>query len=122
MNFDAALKVADAVLYEGYALYPYRSSSIEEAAVPVRGQVRGACEILGIDPIYVANEGKLIAVVAPERAADVLEAMHRHPRGEQAAIIGEVRAEPAGRVLLQTPYGGARVMDMLVGDPTPRIC
>jgi hydrogenase expression/formation protein HypE len=95
---------------------------IREEAVPVRQEVRAACDILGIDPLHVANEGKLIAAVAPADAEAVLEAMRAHPQGRDAAIVGEIIEEPKGRVLLQTPFGGVRVMDMLVGDPMPRIC
>jgi hydrogenase expression/formation protein HypE len=95
---------------------------IEETHIPVRPAVMAACEMLGFDPLYVANEGKLIAIVAPEDADQVLEAMHATPRGEEAAIIGEVRREPAGRVLLKTNLGSTRVVDMLAGEMLPRIC
>ncbi|MFQ5880401.1 MAG: AIR synthase-related protein, partial [Dehalococcoidia bacterium] len=95
---------------------------IDEASVPVRDEVRAACEILGIDPLYVANEGKLVAVVDGGVAEEVLAAMRQHPYGQHAQIVGEVRDEPRDRVLLHTPFGGSRVMDMLVGDPLPRIC
>ena len=79
-------------------------------------------EILGLDPLTIANEGKLLAVVAREHAAAALAAMRAHPLGAAAAIIGEVRAEPAAMVFLRTDIGGTRVLDMLVGDPLPRIC
>jgi hydrogenase expression/formation protein HypE len=95
---------------------------LDEAALPVRPEVAGACEILGIDPLYVANEGKLVAVVAPESADLALAALRAHPLGVEAAIVGEVRREPDGLVLLDTAFGGTRVVDMLVGDPLPRIC
>jgi len=95
---------------------------IDEAAVPVRPEVTGACEILGIDPLYVANEGKLVAIVAPEASEDALAALHAHPLGAGAAIVGEVRDDPPGMVLLETTFGGRRVVDMLAGDPLPRIC
>jgi len=95
---------------------------IREAAVPVSPVVAGAAEILGIDPMHVANEGKFVAVVAPEAAEDALAALRRAPGGAQAAEIGEVKTEPPGMVLLETAFGGRRVMDMLVGDPLPRIC
>jgi hydrogenase expression/formation protein HypE len=95
---------------------------IDELSVPVRPEVTGACEILGIDPLYVANEGKLLAVVAPEAEAAALAALQAHPLGTSAAVIGEVRAEPPGMVLLDTAFGGSRVVDMLAGDPLPRIC
>lgn len=95
---------------------------LDEGAVPVRPAVKGACEILGIDPMYVANEGKLVAVVAPEKAADALAALRATPGGEDAALVGEVAEEPAGMVLVRTAFGGTRIMDMLIGDPLPRIC
>jgi hydrogenase expression/formation protein HypE len=95
---------------------------VREAAVPVQPAVAGASEILGIDPMYVANEGKLVAFVAPERADDAFAALHAVPGCEAAAEIGEVRAEPPGMVLVETSFGGKRVMDQLVGDPLPRIC
>ncbi|MBV9851895.1 MAG: hydrogenase expression/formation protein HypE [Armatimonadetes bacterium] len=93
-----------------------------EGKLPIREVVQGACEILGLDPLYVANEGKLIAVVAPDAADAALAALQAVPGGEDAALIGEVRAEPARRVLLHTQFGGTRLIDMLVGDPLPRIC
>ncbi|MDX1624854.1 MAG: hydrogenase expression/formation protein HypE [Gemmatimonadota bacterium] len=96
--------------------------AIEEEAVPVRRDVRGACEILGIDPLQIANEGKLVAVVAEGRAREALEAMRAAPHGGEAAIVGEVLAEPAEMVFVRTAVGGKRVLDMLVGDALPRIC
>ena len=93
-----------------------------EANIPIRKVVNGACEILGIDPLYVANEGKLLAVVAPEAADGALEALRGIEGGEESAIIGEVREEPERMVLMHTRFGGARMIDMLVGDPLPRIC
>ncbi len=98
------------------------SIALDEQAIPVRPDVRGACEILGLDPLTIANEGKLLAIVAPEAAGAALAAMRAHPLGQEAAIIGEVRAEPAAMVFLRTDIGGTRVLDMLVGDPLPRIC
>jgi hydrogenase expression/formation protein HypE len=95
---------------------------LDEAALPVRAEVRGACELLGIDPLYVANEGKLAAVVAPEAADAALAALRAHPLGREAAIVGEVRDDPPGMVLLETAFGGSRVVDVLTGDPLPRIC
>jgi hydrogenase expression/formation protein HypE len=95
---------------------------LEESRVPVRPEVAGAGEILGIDPLYVANEGKLVAFVAPERADAALAAMRDLASGADAAIVGEVREEPPGRVLGRTAFGGHRLIDMLVGDPLPRIC
>jgi hydrogenase expression/formation protein HypE len=103
-----------------------RSSSVamivREADVPVKPAVAGAAEILGIDPMYMANEGKLVAFVAPDAAAEALIALRSVPGCEQAAEIGEVRTEPPGMVLMHTSFGGRRVMDQLVGDPLPRIC
>ncbi len=103
-----------------------RSSSVamivRETDVPVKAAVAGAAEILGIDPMYMANEGKLVAFVAPEVADDALAALRNVPGCEQAAEIGEVRTEPPGMVLMHTSFGGRRVMDQLVGDPLPRIC
>ncbi len=95
---------------------------LEEGRVPVRPEVVGAGEILGIDPLYVANEGKLVAFVAPEHADAALAAARAQPAGRDAAIVGEVHGEPPGRVLGRTAFGGHRLIDMLVGDPLPRIC
>jgi len=95
---------------------------INEAAVPVHPAVAGAAEILGIDPMHVANEGKLVAIVAPEAADTALAALRSMPGGEEAAEIGECKTEPEGMVLMATAFGGKRVMDQLVGDPLPRIC
>lgn len=96
--------------------------ALDERMVPVRPEVRGACEILGLDPLTIANEGKLLAVVAPDVADAALAAMRAHPLGVEATIIGEVRADPPAMVFLRTAIGGTRVLDMLVGDPLPRIC
>jgi hydrogenase expression/formation protein HypE len=95
---------------------------VREGEIPVQPAVAGAAELLGIDPMYVANEGKLVAFVAPEAAEDALAALRTVPGCELAAEIGEVRTEPPGMVLVQTSFGGRRVMDQLVGDPLPRIC
>jgi hydrogenase expression/formation protein HypE len=95
---------------------------VREGEIPVNPAVAGAAEILGIDPMYVANEGKLVAFVAPEAADEALRTLRSVPGCEQAAEIGEVRTEPPGMVLVQTSFGGRRVMDQLVGDPLPRIC
>ena len=95
---------------------------LEEDKVPVRETVRGACELLGLDPLHIANEGQFLAVVAPEYADRALEALRRAPGGQGARIIGEVREQPACTVVAATPYGGNRIVDMLVGDPLPRIC
>ncbi|HUJ91774.1 MAG TPA: hydrogenase expression/formation protein HypE [Gaiellaceae bacterium] len=95
---------------------------LDETAIPVRDDVRAACEILGIDPLYVANEGKLVAVVSPDAAEAALDALRAHPLGAGAAAIGEIRADEDPLVLVDTPFGGSRIVDMLVGDPLPRIC
>jgi hydrogenase expression/formation protein HypE len=96
--------------------------TLQEKALPFNGAVRGVCAILGLDPLYVANEGKLLAVVAPEKAAAVLARMREHPLGREAAIIGEVTAEGAGRVEMETVVGGRRAVEMLAGEQLPRIC
>ena len=95
---------------------------LDEGAVPVRPEVNGACEILGIDPLYVACEGRVVVVVDGAHAASALEALQSHPLGEGAAIIGRVKDDPPGLVLLKTAFGGTRIVDVLVGDPLPRIC
>jgi hydrogenase expression/formation protein HypE len=95
---------------------------VDEGRLPISPAVNGACEILGIDPMYVANEGKLIAVVAEDAVDDALSALVAVDGGEQAAVVGRVAAEPAGMVLVNTTFGGTRIMDMLIGDPLPRIC
>lgn len=95
---------------------------IAESHIPIRDQVRGACELLGLDPLYVANEGKFIAVVAAEDADKALEALRQDPLGRSAALIGEVVEEHAGRVVLRSRIGGRRVVQMLAGEQLPRIC
>jgi hydrogenase expression/formation protein HypE len=95
---------------------------VEEDQIPVRTQVRGAAELLGIDPMYVACEGKLVAIVDGPQADRALAALRAHPLGEQAAVIGHVTADQPGIVLLKTAFGGTRIVDLLVGDPLPRIC
>jgi len=95
---------------------------LEETALVVRPEVAGVCELLGLDPLYVACEGRMVVVVAKEAAPGALRAMRAHPLGAGSVIIGEVAPEPAGLVLENTGFGGARVVDMLVGDPLPRIC
>jgi len=95
---------------------------LDESSLPVRPPVAAACELLGIDPLYVANEGKLIAVVPRDEASVALTALRGHPLGRDAVQIGEIRKEPPGIVVLVTPIGGTRIVDMLVGDPLPRIC
>ena len=95
---------------------------IVEDSLPVREEVHGACEILGLDPLYIANEGKLIAVVAPDAADAVLARMRENPYGREGCIIGEVKPEPAGIVSMRTGFGGTRIVDMLTGEQLPRIC
>ncbi|HKT23513.1 MAG TPA: hydrogenase expression/formation protein HypE [Terriglobales bacterium] len=93
-----------------------------EKSIPVRETVKGACELLGFDPLYVANEGKLVAVVSKDGADGVLRGMQQHPLGTNAAIIGEVVAEHPGMVLMKTEVGGTRVLDVMFGEQLPRIC
>lgn len=95
---------------------------LNEESIPVRDTVRGACELLGLDPLHIANEGQMIAVVAPEFAEAALSALRETPGGNEAAIIGTIEEQPAAAVLGKTGYGGTRIIDMLVGDPLPRIC
>jgi hydrogenase expression/formation protein HypE len=95
---------------------------LHEEQIPVGDAVRGACELLGLDPLHIANEGQFLAVVSSEYADAAINALNMFPGGEQAQIIGEVSEQPAGAVLVTTSYGGSRIVDMLVGDPLPRIC
>ncbi|MCL2584726.1 MAG: hydrogenase expression/formation protein HypE [Streptosporangiales bacterium] len=95
---------------------------VTEDAIPVREEVRGACELLGIDPMYVACEGRLVAVVPGEDAGRAVEALRSHPAGSDAAVIGHVTDADPGLVRLTTSFGGTRIIDLLVGDPLPRIC
>ena len=95
---------------------------INENAIPIREEVNGVCEILGLEPLYLANEGKLVIVAPPEKADLILENMRNHPTGKDASIIGEIITNPPGIVLLKTAFGAERIIDMLVGDQLPRIC
>ena len=95
---------------------------IEEAAIPVQRQVQAACEFLGLDPLYVANEGKLVAIVPPEHAELLLQTMRAHPLGQNASIIGSVVDDPHHFVQMKTRFGGRRIVDWLAGDQLPRIC
>jgi hydrogenase expression/formation protein HypE len=95
---------------------------LHEERIPVRDAVRGACELLGLDPLHIANEGQFLAVIAPESEDAVLNAIRQIAGGSDARCIGEIREQPAGTVLVMTRYGGTRVVEMLVGDPLPRIC
>jgi hydrogenase expression/formation protein HypE len=96
--------------------------TLREDAIPVHAGVRGACEVLGLDPLHVANEGKLVAIVPAEHSANILEAMRRHPLGREAAIIGTVTERDPGLVTMRTVFGTSRIVDMLAGDQLPRIC
>jgi hydrogenase expression/formation protein HypE len=93
-----------------------------ESAIPLRPEVRGACEMLGLDPLYVANEGKLVAIVPPESAESALTALRQHPLGSEAAIVGTVTAEHPGMVTVQSLLGRERIVPLLVGEQLPRIC
>ena len=95
---------------------------LEEERLPIRPQVRAACEMLGFDPLMIANEGKIIAIAPEAEAEKILEVMRQSPAGQGAAVIGRVEAEPVGRVLLKNPYGSKRIVDMLMGEILPRIC
>ncbi|MEV0600482.1 hydrogenase expression/formation protein HypE [Streptomyces sp. NPDC050315] len=95
---------------------------LDESAVPVRDEVRGAAELLGIDPLYIACEGRMVVVVDGAYAESALGALRGHPSGERAAVVGRVVAEPASLVLVKTEFGGTRILDVLIGDPLPRIC
>ena len=95
---------------------------IDETSIPVREEVRGACEMLGLDPLYVANEGKLVAIVAPEIAGSALRALQSHPLGKEARIVGRVTADHPQMVVMRTALGTTRIVDMLAGDQLPRIC
>jgi hydrogenase expression/formation protein HypE len=95
---------------------------IEEQAIPVRPQVAAACEMLGFDPLYIANEGKLVAILPAAEAEQALAALRLDPHGQEAVVIGAVQPAPSGRVLLKTSLGSRRVVDMLAGELLPRIC
>lgn len=111
-----ATTLKEVALESGKCIY------INEASIPAAPQVRGACELLGFDPLYVANEGVLVAIVSPEAAGALIDAMRRHPSGKNAQVIGEVRESPGKTVLLETPIGGTRIVEMLQGEQLPRIC
>ena len=98
------------------------SIELQESSIPIRDEVQGACEMLGLDPLYVANEGKLVAIVAPEAAEPILEAMRRNPAGRDARIIGRVNEGHPGMVTMRTRLGTSRIVDLLSGDQLPRIC
>lgn len=111
-----------ATVLNEFALSSNVAIRVQELFLPLREEVKGACEILGLDPLYLANEGKLVAIVPAAAAQNVLATMRGHPAGVHAAIIGEVTEQPAGVVVLHTGFGGQRIVDMLVGEQLPRIC
>jgi hydrogenase expression/formation protein HypE len=111
-----------ATVLNEYAQGAQVSIQIEEAQLPIREDVKGFCEVLGLDPLYLANEGKLLAVVPADEVEAVLAAMHSHPEGQQACVIGEVVGANNTKVIMQSAFGGKRMVDMLVGDQLPRIC
>ena len=96
--------------------------SIQETSIPIKAEVKGACELLGLDPLYIANEGKLVCIVPAEDAGQLLAAMHKHPLGQNAAIIGNVCEDAQQMVVMKTAFGGSRVVDWLAGEQLPRIC
>ncbi len=96
--------------------------NLEEAAIPIRAEVQGACEMLGLDPLYVANEGKLVAIVESSVAEQMLATMRMHPQGRDAQIIGTVTDNHPGLVTMRSTLGTTRIVDMLAGDQLPRIC
>jgi hydrogenase expression/formation protein HypE len=111
-----------ATILNEFALASKVCITIDETSIPIRNEVRGICEILGLDPLYLANEGKLLAIVPSEKADEALATMRAHPAGRDSAIIGEVSQSPEEVVILRTSFGGERIIDMLVGDQLPRIC
>ncbi|MEA5618239.1 hydrogenase expression/formation protein HypE [Cronbergia sp. UHCC 0137] len=111
-----------ATVLNEFALTANVGIRIHENTIPIREQVNGVCEILGLDPLYLANEGKLVIIAPKEKADLILATMQNHPTGKQASIIGEIIPTPEGIVLLKTAFGAERIIDMLVGDQLPRIC
>jgi hydrogenase expression/formation protein HypE len=95
---------------------------IEEESIPMRPEVKSVCEVQGLDPLYLANAGRLVVFVAPVEAAAALAAMRREPTGREARIVGRAVSAPSGTVTMRTSFGGSRIVDMLVGDQLPRIC
>ena len=111
-----------ATVLNEFALTANVGIRINENAIPIREEVNGICEILGLEPLYLANEGKLVIIAPAEKADLILETMRNHPTGKDASIIGEIIPTPSGIVLLKTAFGAERIIDMLVGDQLPRIC
>ena len=95
---------------------------IYEQDIPIKDDVRALCEVLGFDPLYMANEGKVVVIVSSKHAKEVLEVMQKHTLGRESQIIGEVEGIPKAKVIMETEIGGSRIIDMLVGDQLPRIC
>src|SRR5262249_29998036 len=95
---------------------------VVESTIPMHPEVKGMCEILGLDPLYLANEGKIACIVAPEAVDAALSSLTRHPLGTTASVIGRIVDDHPGRVVMETIFGAKRVVDMLVGDQLPRIC
>ena len=111
-----------ATVLNEFAIASGVSMHLREPSIPIRESVRGSCEILGLDPLYLANEGKLVAVVPQNCAEQLIATMQQHPAGEHSAVIGTVKQSPSGTVLLSTAFGGTRIVDTLVGEQLPRIC
>lgn len=111
-----------ATVLNEFALSASVGIRLQESALPIQTEVAGLCELLGLDPLYLANEGKLVAVVPPSQAGEVLAAMQEHPQGRESCIIGEATEAPRGTVVLETPFGTERIVDLLFGDQMPRIC
>ncbi len=111
-----------ATVLNEFALSSQVGIKLKESSLPVREEVKGVCELLGLDPFYLANEGKLVVIVPQSKAELVLAAMQAHPAGENACIIGEVIDSPSGVVFMETLFGTERIVDLLVGDQLPRIC
>jgi hydrogenase expression/formation protein HypE len=122
LDGDWSSDVCSSDLLKEFALESGRRIVIREDAVPILPGVQGACDLLGLDPLYVANEGILAAIVAPGAAASALATLRAHPLGAKAAVVGHVGAEDDGAVLLETSFSGTRRIDMLVGEQLPRIC
>ncbi|PCH98067.1 MAG: hydrogenase expression/formation protein HypE [Gammaproteobacteria bacterium] len=111
-----------ATVLNEFAISSNVAMTLDHNQIPVRDEVRGICEVLGLDPLYLANEGKLVVIVKKENADALLKVMKNHPAGLNSAIIGSVAASPQGKVILETGFGGTRILDMLVGEQLPRIC
>ncbi|PHS70729.1 MAG: hydrogenase expression/formation protein HypE [Methylophaga sp.] len=111
-----------ATVLNEFAMSSNIAIQLEQTKIPVREEVRGVCEVLGLDPLYLANEGKLVAVVKQEDADKLIKLMRQHPAGKNSCVIGNVEASPQGKVILATGFGGNRIIDMLVGEQLPRIC